>query len=844
MGFRARKIYALSLLFLLAAVFGSGAFLLAQDLSSGSHTVVKRYILPRYSGNGKLQCVIYGTQAINEGSLIRLAFTPHRESGRNDEDKVAVMIDFVDGSSYSSISQIDTVKPNQVYPSPYKLGAREKSIQEWWKRSRHKHSQAWIFIEKTKLNAAEESASESSAVKSSDSAVVVAVFDKSTNILTSDETAFFRSRQLDADGVGYDAFSDRKFIHIRSNVRAIIHFKDDRKAEEEPLPEEDEQGLGSLFSSDSPADVRADSADIDLENNVVTLIGNVVVDDHRNKITCDKMEITLEDDAADTLIGSAEKPEDAPDEEKPEEAPDEEKSEAAPDEDEDDDTGSIRRIVCIGNVVCTMRDGSDGQGKEQIALCEKAEYDVAKRIVVMTGAHSAPANALPESVYGDMERQVRKAFLAKSPMMIQDEDWMVGKTFTIFIKEKNRLKVDDIKVNYAGSLMSMKDEDKDDAKEKSDDAKEKAGGGKDKTATLISSDSADINIEKNFILLRGNVDIDDQTTKITCREMEIRLNGEEKAAGSADAAAEKANEQEENLFGNKSVSKVICKNDVVYMERPKPDDPDGENRIAMSNRADYDAGKETILMTGSPVVMQGTNKIHGETIEILSKEDNRVKVSKVKAYLTGRLLSSDEEDASGVGSTMITASTADFRPNEKITLSKNVVIDDGAGRITCSEMDIFLRKDSANSLFSGGKQVKNDDAEDDGELKNDVSKIVCSGNVVYRRQAEGQEQVVLARTADYDAVNEVIVMSGAHTAPQDEVSGETYAEIKRALSEKTTASGTGVFEQYSILMQGDNWIAGNPITIHPKEGNRLKATDMKAALRRSSRSKTAGGERK
>lgn len=288
------------------------------------------------------------------------------------------------------------------------------------------------FHRKTKLSAAEETVSESSVTKSSDSAVVVAVFDKSTNILTSDETAFFRSRQLDADGVGFDAFSERKFIHIRSNVRAILHIKDDKNGEEEPLPEEDEQGLGSLFSSGNSADVRADSADIDLENNVVTLIGNVVVDDQKNKITCDRMEITLEDDAADTLIGSAEKPEDAPEEEKPEEAPEENEDE----DEEDDDTGSIRKIVCIGNVVCTMRDGSDGQGKEQIALCEQAEYDVAKRIVVMTGAHSAPADVLPENVYGVMERQVRKTFLAKSPVMMQDEDWMVGESFTIFIKEK------------------------------------------------------------------------------------------------------------------------------------------------------------------------------------------------------------------------------------------------------------------------------------------------------------------------------------------------------------------------------------------------------------------------
>ncbi|MBR2964321.1 MAG: hypothetical protein IKC53_08960 [Lentisphaeria bacterium] len=318
MGLRARKIHALSLLFLLAAAFGSGAFLLAQDLSSGSHTVIKRYILPRYSNRGDLQCIIYGTQAINEGSLIRLAFTPHQDSGKNDEDQVAVMIDFVDGSAYSSINQIETVKPNQVYPTPYKLGAKEKTIQEWWTRNRHKHSQAWIFIEKTKLNAAEGSVSDYSVKKSSDSAVVVAVFDKSTNILTSDETAFFRSRQLDADGVGFDAFSERKFIHIRSNVRAILHIKDDGKQSQEETDEE-EEGIGSLFSSEKPADVWADSADIDLENNIVTLIGNVIVDDHKNKITCDKMEISLEDDAADTLIGSAEKPADAPGAEKTEE---------------------------------------------------------------------------------------------------------------------------------------------------------------------------------------------------------------------------------------------------------------------------------------------------------------------------------------------------------------------------------------------------------------------------------------------------------------------------------------------------------------------------------------------
>ena len=817
MGLRARKIYALSLLLLLAAALPTGNILHAQDLSSGSYTVLKRYIFPRYSGKGEIQYLVYGMTAVNKGSLIYLTNS---------------MIDIVDGS-YPSIRQIDTIDKNDKYPTIYKLGSGRKAIDDFWKSSHHRHSQAWIFADK-------------------------ATFDKSTNILTSDETAHFRSRQLDADGDGFDAFNDRKFIHIRSNIHAIIHFKDDKNQTPDDLEaEEEEQGFGSLFSSKKPADVKADSADIDLENNIITLIGNVTVDDQKNRIVCDKMEISLEEDATDTLIGSAEKPADASGTETKEETPPAENKtddKAGDEDDEDDEHSSIHKIVCLGNVVCTMKDGSDGQETEQIALCEKAEYDVQKKVVVMTGAHSTPGKVIPDA-YSVMERQISRSILSKSPMMMQKEDWMIGNSFTIFIKEDNRLKVDEIKVKYTGSLVSMRDEAN---AEETDDEQPVVGG--DNNVTMISADKADINIERNFILLIGNVDVDDQSSKITCREMEIRLKGEDEESTSAEAdapqeeekeetSAQDSGEQEENLFGNKSVSKVICKDDVVYMERPDPDDPEGENRIAMADRADYDAVQETILLTGNSVMMQGANRLHGETIAVYSQEDNRVKVSAFKAYLKGSLLSSDEEGSSGSGTTMITARTADIRPNDKITLSQNVVVDDESGRITCSEMDVFLQKDASNSLFSMGKLAKKNDADektdDVDQAKNDITKIVCSGNVVYRKQSDGQEQVVLARKADYDAINEVIVMSGAHTAPQAEVSRETYAEIKRSLGKESAASDGGiVFDPYSILMQGDNWIAGAPITIYPKKGNRMMVTNMKASLRRSSRTKNANGEGK
>ena len=201
MGLRARKIHALSLLILIAAMFCTGTILRAQELTSGSYTILKRYIYPRYSGNNEIQYLVYGATAVNKGSLIYLT-TP--------------MIDIVDGS-YTSIRQIDTIDKNEVYPVPYKLGSEGKILRRFWTSSHHRHSQAWIFADK-------------------------ATFDKSTNILTSDEIAYFRSRQLDADGIGFDAFNDRKFIHIRSNVRVVLRLRGKSLKVEEPAPSTSSKG--------------------------------------------------------------------------------------------------------------------------------------------------------------------------------------------------------------------------------------------------------------------------------------------------------------------------------------------------------------------------------------------------------------------------------------------------------------------------------------------------------------------------------------------------------------------------------------------------------------------------
>jgi len=618
------------------------------------------------------------------------------------------------------------------------------------------------------------------------------------------------------------------------------------------------QEFGGIFSGfqmngitnedEDSTDITSDSADIDLENSIITLYGNVTVNDGKNLITCNKMEIYLEEDAADSLVGTAEKPVESPakdqgkEDSQPKEADDAGNGagadSAGTEDEEEDEKKNIRKIVCIGDVVCTKRadgDGDDSEGQEQIAISGKAEFDVRKEIIVMTEAHSNPAGILSGGVFESMQKQLRENILAKCPVMAQGETWMVGESFTIFVQENNRMKVRDMKFNYTGESLLANEEGKDEEEDEEE---------KEVSTTLITTRDADIDLEHNLITLLGDVNVDDDLNKVTCNKMVVTLM--EKDSPEADADETETDAAENDIEVKKDISGIVCTGDVVFLKRTPPDKPDGEDQIAMSQKADYDAKKEILDMTGKPVLMQGSNRLYGSHIKIYLKENNRMEVDAAKANLVGKLLSSEKaKDSSGIPMTSVTANRANILPNDKITLTQNVVVDDGTGMITCAQMDIFLKNDNPNSFFPAGNQASagNADEEDENEMSDDVSKIVCSGNVVYRKHSDsGQEQVVLAQRADYDAANEVIIMTGAHSAPEKEISSETYAEIKRMLEPDGAAPGGNDSEQYSILMQGSNWIAGTPIKIFPKEGNRITITSFKSGLKQGSRSRDSKKE--
>ncbi len=132
------------------------------------------------------------------------------------------------------------------------------------------------------------------------------------------------------------------------------------------------QGMPSFFKkqssrrnrTDAPTIVEAATMDIDIENNIATLLGNVVVDDQDSKITCDKMIIYLED----------------------KEEPKEESVKSAKEDEEEAGGKQLKKIECFGEVVITHKaDKNNKNAKDQVATSDFAVYDMKKEEIVLTG---------------------------------------------------------------------------------------------------------------------------------------------------------------------------------------------------------------------------------------------------------------------------------------------------------------------------------------------------------------------------------------------------------------------------------------------------------------------------
>ena len=210
------------------------------------------------------------------------------------------------------------------------------------------------------------------------------------------------------------------------------------------------QGFGGAFSSlfsddeedNAPVDVSANIADIFLEKNIVTLLGDVVVAKKEHRITCNKMEVFLK---KDTEKDDDEKKAEAKKEEpKPVAQPavkkDGDQEEKKDKKEEDGENQTISKLVCTGDVAYRNQK-PDKPESASIALANKGDYDDENGIIVMTEGHSNPENELPKAVYDDIVRVIGKNMINMYPIMKQGPNWIVGDKIEIFLRDGNHMRV-------------------------------------------------------------------------------------------------------------------------------------------------------------------------------------------------------------------------------------------------------------------------------------------------------------------------------------------------------------------------------------------------------------------
>lgn len=162
---------------ILLAVFVYAPRLNAQGI--GTRAKIHSFTMPQYNErDNRLQFIVFGQDADNRGGLILLNH---------------MIIDFIQ----NNLEDIQSVKILDD-AIPYPLTASKKEIDDFWKDKQH--SQGLVFSEKATL-------------------------DKSAKILHSLKPVKFRSTFLDVDGVGFDAYQNRKFLHIRSDVKLKLRPK-------------------------------------------------------------------------------------------------------------------------------------------------------------------------------------------------------------------------------------------------------------------------------------------------------------------------------------------------------------------------------------------------------------------------------------------------------------------------------------------------------------------------------------------------------------------------------------------------------------------------------------------
>jgi lipopolysaccharide transport protein LptA len=492
-----------------------------------------------------------------------------------------------------------------------------------------------------------------------------AIVIQESKMVSGDKEVFFRSPQLDLNGVGFTANFGTRIIKVLQKVDIIVRMNPYKK--------------GVKPAKNDIVKVKSDSMIMDMEKNLITLIGNVKVDDASFQIFCERLELDLNKD--------------------------EDKDDTGKKSEEGISPGGISKISCLGKVRIIRKLSADEIKKNgsQKAFADKAVYLKNKEQIILTGKnpqiHRGNDMISGDKIilWKDSERlQAFKNCLVetadkKSPDSKKTEltsdfiDFDYSKNLGIFTGNV-RVKNTAFKLNCNKMTVHLQDMKKSGKKElgkiictgsviandprarvncdrmvitfkdivpggkKSDaaisakreidlikcyDNVHMVNKPKDKKAspTNINSDKAFLNIRGNIADLIGNVKIEETRFDLACKKMKIfakDITLEQAAKNTAENLENPDDTPKHIGIGDtKELTKIICLEDVVMKRKAS-----GSLQKACGDKAVYIINDHTITLTGTkskptlqrgPTIMEGKKIILWTNSEELDIEDGHLK---------------------------------------------------------------------------------------------------------------------------------------------------------------------------------------------------------------------------
>lgn len=279
------------------------------------------------------------------------------------------------------------------------------------------------------------------------------------------------------------------------------------------------------------------------------------------------------------------------------------------------------------------------------------------------------------------------------------------------------------------------------AEKKSASLKTKPGS-KKQGDVKITSDKMTINFMKNFVVVTGNVKVDDREYTLTCEKITLYMKQRnEKKEVKEDAKVGKIKVKMgskdipgfEGSGGNRELDRIVCDKKVVITRKQSKEDElrNGRQQVFADNLVYTFKDQKAVLSGGRPKIINGNDSIAGETISVW-RNTERMLVE--QNCVIKSLVRAGKKSKFSKVYTVVNCEEIDGELQKNtITLIGNVRVKDPMVDVQCHKIKVLLadKKDGSGS----GKQnfaVRGTTPAMQG--KKEVKEIICIGDAKILRK--------------------------------------------------------------------------------------------------------------